>query len=68
MVTTRGDQTFTKEKRDYLGFFRRPASWDWVAQKFRRLSGAAVNAERIIDIVSTLEIVNVRDLTAALRS
>jgi hypothetical protein len=47
IVTTRAGQTFTKEKRDYLGFFKRPLSWDWIVEKFRRLSASApVNADR----------------------
>ena len=67
-VTMRDGRKVTKEKRDYLGFYKRPLSWDWVAQKFRRLTAEApVDADRIIDIVSRLDRVNVRELTAPLR-
>jgi 2-methylcitrate dehydratase len=67
-VTLRDGRTFTREKRDYHGFFKRPLSWDWTAQKFQRLSaGSPIDAGRVIDLVSRLERVNVRELTTALR-
>ncbi len=67
-VTLHDGRKITGEHRDYPGFYKTPLSWNWVVYKFRRLSaGRPVDADRVIDLVSRLDQINARDLTAALR-
>ncbi len=57
------------EHRDYEGFLTRPMQWEGAVAKFERLSApyASVDLQRtIIDAVSKLDELDVRDLTAHL--
>ncbi|MBO0687251.1 MAG: MmgE/PrpD family protein [Candidatus Dormibacteraeota bacterium] len=54
--------TLLREKSDYLGFLSRPAGWDEVERKFRRLGGPG----RIVKLVRKLEEIRVGELCAAL--
>ncbi|MEJ2266616.1 MAG: MmgE/PrpD family protein [Anaerolineales bacterium] len=68
-ITTRDGNEYTKERRDYEGFFTRPASWETVENKFRFLSAAYAPTdlqEKIIEVVRGLEEAEVRDLTRVL--
>jgi 2-methylcitrate dehydratase len=62
---------FTSEKRDYLGFWSRPMSWDGVVDKFRQLTQARVardQGERIVTCVARLEHLPVAQLFEALEA
>jgi 2-methylcitrate dehydratase len=62
---------FTKDKRDYLGFSRRPMPWNTVVEKFRRLTEGMVTREgqeRIESCVAGLERVPVEELCQMLES
>jgi 2-methylcitrate dehydratase len=68
-VTTKDGKEYAKEKRDYEGFYTRPASWETVENKFRFLSAPYAPAdlqEEIIEVVRGLEEAEVRDLTRLL--
>ncbi|HZD55373.1 MAG TPA: MmgE/PrpD family protein [Anaerolineales bacterium] len=68
-ITTRDGKEFIQEKRDYEGFFTRPASWETVENKFRFLSApyaAKDLQQKIIEVVRGLEEAEVRDLTRLL--
>ena len=68
-ITTKDGQEYSKEKRDYEGFFTRPASWETVETKFRFLSAAYAPVdlqEEIIEVVRGLDEAEVRDLTRLL--
>ena len=62
-------RVLTREKSDYRGFPTRPAGWEDVEAKFRRLvapvAGEAA-ADRIVGLVSGLEHVRVEELCSAL--
>ncbi|MBO0686001.1 MAG: MmgE/PrpD family protein, partial [Candidatus Dormibacteraeota bacterium] len=61
-VTLKDGSKLVREKSDYLGFLTRPAGWDEVEGKFRRLGGAG----RIVELVRKLEEIPARELSAAL--
>ncbi|MBO0684880.1 MAG: MmgE/PrpD family protein, partial [Candidatus Dormibacteraeota bacterium] len=61
-VTLDGGSTLVSEKSDYLGFLTRPAGWEEVERKFRRLGGEG----RIVELVRNLEEIRVGELCAAL--
>lgn len=45
-IELRDGRRLTKEKRDYLGFAGRPASWEDVVSKFRQLTDGRITAQR----------------------
>jgi Uncharacterized protein involved in propionate catabolism len=68
-VTLKNGQVFSVEARDYEGFHTRPASWQSVVDKFRRLTAAATDSKRqnaIIDAVGGIEGMRVRELAPLL--
>ncbi|MFH5884589.1 MmgE/PrpD family protein [Halalkalibaculum sp. DA3122] len=57
------------EKHDYEGFHTRPASWDFISEKFHHLAGPFVEPEleeQVVDLVRNFEQYQVTDLTALL--
>lgn len=61
----RDGRVLTQEKRDYEGFFTRPARWETVIAKFDRLSEAYVDAAQrreIIEAVANLETIPISAL------
>jgi 2-methylcitrate dehydratase len=68
-VALRDGRVLVREKSDYRGFPTRPAGWDDVEDKFRRLAvpvtGEAA-ADRIVGLVRDLERVRVEELCSAL--
>lgn len=57
------------EKSDYEGFKTRPASWEFISEKFHNLAGPFTEPEmeeQIIDMVKHFENHQVRELTALL--
>src|SRR5947209_1268100 len=53
------------EKKDYEGFYARPASWESVVEKFERLSVRSTDAplrREIVQAVANLEAIRVREL------
>ncbi len=70
-VRLKDGQTLVKEKKDYEGFFTRPASWQTITRKFEQLSEPYTDKplrSEIIAAVSSLETVQVADLTRLLAS
>ena len=68
-ITLHDGRRLEIEKRDYEGFHTRPMSWEGVVSKFHRLVGPFVTdaaERRIIDAVSRLECLKVRELTSLL--
>lgn len=68
-VELRDGRTLVREKSDYRGFPTRPAAWDDVEDKFRRLAEPVAGeaaAGRIAGLVGELEDVRVEDLCAVL--
>ncbi|MCL4557519.1 MAG: MmgE/PrpD family protein [Deltaproteobacteria bacterium] len=68
-IDLRDGRALTKEKTDYEGFFTRPIQWETASGKFRRLSRGHAPAslqEEIIDSVSRLESIKVKDLMGLL--
>ena len=68
-ITLRGGRVLAREKSDYRGFPTRPASWEDVEDKFRRLAGPVTGeagAGRVVDLVRNLEHVRVEELCSAL--
>lgn len=64
-VQLQGGRTFSQEKRDYEGFFTRPARWETVASKFEQLSEPYLDASlrhAILEAVTSLETIPVSDL------
>ena len=64
-----GGRVLAREKSDYRGFLTRPAGWDDVEDKFRRLTvpvAGEAAAGRIVGLVRELERVRVDELCAAL--
>lgn len=64
-----GGRVFTKEKKDYEGFFTNPMRWETVVDKFRRLSGSFADTSlqaEIIDAVANLDGIQVSELTRLL--
>lgn len=62
-------RAFTKDKRDYQGFFTRPMTWPQVQEKFNRLSepyASPKTRQAIIDAVFNLENISAADLTRLL--
>jgi 2-methylcitrate dehydratase len=58
-----------KSTMDYEGFFTRPMSWETASEKFRSLAGAKIDTslqKEIIELVSQLDKIKLRELTAAL--
>src|SRR5215469_57764 len=68
-VELRDGRVLAREKSDYRGFLTRPAGWEDVEDKFRRLAvpvaGEAL-ADRVVDLVRSLERVRVADLCSVL--
>ncbi|MCM8747753.1 MmgE/PrpD family protein [Thermomicrobiaceae bacterium CFH 74404] len=65
-VVLHDGQVLSVEKRDYEGFHTRPMSWERVVQKFERLASPFTDAGQrraLVEAVTGLEAVNVRDLT-----
>lgn len=59
-----------KEKRDYEGFHTRPASWDFICEKFNNLSRNFADEQlrnEIISLVQNFEDHTVRELMQVLR-
>jgi 2-methylcitrate dehydratase len=67
-VTLKNGKHFTKEVKDYPGFFTRPFSWKQTIDKFKRLAGhlSIIDREKIISTVRDIEKLSVRDLCEAL--
>ncbi|MEM1320706.1 MAG: MmgE/PrpD family protein [Bacteroidota bacterium] len=62
--------TITKKKKDYEGFHTRPASWDFICEKFNNLTRDFADEalrNRIISIVQNLEDHTIRELMAVLQ-
>ena len=69
-ITLRDGRRFEAAKQDYEGFHTRPMSLESVALKFRRLAECFASAgilDAIVETVSRLNSLNVRELTALLR-
>ncbi|MEL6636848.1 MAG: MmgE/PrpD family protein [Bacteroidota bacterium] len=63
-------RTLYREKRDYEGFHTRPASWDFICEKFNALTQDFANADlrnKIIATVQNLEDYTIRDLMSLLQ-
>ncbi|MBV6433793.1 MAG: 2-methylcitrate dehydratase 2 [Bryobacteraceae bacterium] len=68
-IRLRGGRAFTKEMRDYPGFFTHPMTWEMALAKFERLAGPyAADAERqaIAGAVFNLENTSASDLARLL--
>ena len=68
-VHLRHGPVLTKEKRDYLGFHTRPLPWESVTAKFQHLAAPYTDAalrQEIVEVVSSLEAVQVGELTRLL--
>jgi 2-methylcitrate dehydratase len=68
-VTLRDGRQLTVEKTDYEGFHTRPIQWEKAVEKFNQLASTHASSslrDRIIHAVSSLEDINVSDLTALL--
>ncbi len=68
-IVMRDGHTYTKEKRDYEGFFTRPMRWETVVEKFDRLSSPfadRVLRREIVDAVRDIENLPIADLMALL--
>jgi 2-methylcitrate dehydratase len=67
-LTLRDGQKVEREKRDYEGFRTRPMSWEAAVEKFEKLTSDTDQSLRrkIVDAVSTLESVEVADLSKLL--
>lgn len=64
-------QVFRIEKKDYEGFFSRPASWETVTEKFKNLSKGYASEKaqnQIVEIVKNLENHKISELTEVLRN
>jgi 2-methylcitrate dehydratase len=69
VVELKDDRSLACETTDWYGFFKRPMSWDQVRQKFDALTAPHTDAaqrDEIAGLVSTLEELPVRSLTAYL--
>jgi 2-methylcitrate dehydratase len=69
VVHLRDGRALTKEKNDYEGFHTRPMTWQTVASKFERLSGAFADAtlrKEILDAIARLESIQIAELTELL--
>lgn len=62
-IHLRSDVVVAQDKRDYLGFFTRPMSWDNVVAKFERLAAGATDARLRRSIVES--VMHLEDTTAA---
>jgi len=68
-LTLRDGRRMMKEKRDYEGFRTRPMSWETAVKKFEQLTSSCKErslCQGIIDAVSSLESMQVCDLTRLL--
>lgn len=68
-VRLRDGRTLEVEKRDYEGFFTRPASWETVSAKFESLAVPFADAalrKEITDAVAAIDEIQVSDLAALL--
>jgi 2-methylcitrate dehydratase PrpD len=68
-VLLRDGRVLRREKSDYLGFLTRPAGWDDVEDKFRRLAVPVAGeeaADRIVRAVADLEHIRVASLCSLL--
>jgi 2-methylcitrate dehydratase len=64
-ITLKDGRVLEQETTDYEGFYTRPMSWETVAKKFNKIAASNASAGQrasIIDAVSNLEQVSVRDL------
>jgi 2-methylcitrate dehydratase len=69
VVELKDERSIACEASDWLGFFKRPMSWDEVRQKFDALTDAhttAAQRDELAEIVTELEDSPVRSLTACL--
>ena len=69
-LTLRDGRRMMKEKRDYEGFRTRPMSWETAVKKFEQLVSPYTErslCQEIVRAVSTLESIQVSDLTNLLR-
>jgi len=69
LIQLKDGRTLEKEKRDYEGFFSRPASWERVVEKFQRLSAPYLDptlGKDIVAAVADLESLQVADLVSLL--
>jgi 2-methylcitrate dehydratase len=68
-IELRDGRVLAREQSGYRGFVTRPAAWDDVEEKFRRLvvpTAGEAAADRIVGLVRGLERVRVAELCAAL--
>ena len=68
-ITLRDGRRVTKDKQDYEGFRTRPMLWERAAEKFEKLTAPYTEqllCREIIHAVSTLEAIQVSDLTKLL--
>jgi 2-methylcitrate dehydratase len=68
-ISLRDGRVLAREKSDYRGFVTRPAGWDDVEEKFRRLAEPAAGeaaAGRVVGLVGRLEHVPVDELCSVL--
>jgi len=68
-ITLRDGRRMVKEKRDYEGFRTQPMSWETAVKKFEQLASSYAErslCQEIIGAVSTLESIQVSDLTRLL--
>ena len=63
-ITLRDGRVIEGAKRDYFGFHTRPATWDSAAAKLAALAGDDMT--ELVDAVSVLDRIPVRDLTTIL--
>jgi 2-methylcitrate dehydratase len=63
-ITLRDGRVVERAKRDYFGFHTRPATWDSAAAKLASLAGD--DMAELVDAVSVLDRIPVRDLTTIL--
>jgi 2-methylcitrate dehydratase len=65
-ISLRGGPTFTKEKREYEGFYTNPMRWESVVRKFERLAGPYLQSglkDNLAEVVVRLEKTRVREFT-----
>ena len=68
-IVLKDGQMFSKEKKDYEGFYTNPMSWDSVVRKFEHLSEPYTDAalrKNIVDAVTHLEDITVAELVELL--
>lgn len=68
-ITLKDGTILEIEKKDYMGFVTRPASWEMIVQKFNNLAAPFADSflrEQIVSMVGSIEKYKVSDLMALL--